>query len=209
MSVSAAAKVLLIEDHPQLRRLFLDWLVTGGYEAVAAATAEEGLDIARQRSIDLVLTDLSLPGMSGVALLDPLLVLDPHIEVIFLSGAATVDDIIEAMREGRAFDFFIKPVRDFARLRMAIEKALIRRHLRREGASNRPAGPGRPMLTERERDMLAMLARGLDNQAMATRLGLGEKTIRNLLTVLYGKLEVANRTQAALVGRELGAECAE
>lgn len=200
-----AAQILLVEDNLDLRGMLLDWLRAGGYEATAAATGEEALAMARRRRYDLVLTDLALPGISGLELLDLLLSLDPEVSVIFVSGRASMDDAVAALREGRAFDFLLKPL-NLAQLRLAMEKALIRRHRARNLDPQAALSQNMVPLSDRERAILGMLTHGFDNQVIAEQLGIGEKTVRNLLTVIYGKLGVANRTQAALYGRQMGLE---
>jgi DNA-binding NarL/FixJ family response regulator len=142
-----------------------------------------------------------MPGMDGLQLLEKVKAHDPAIEVIFLTGNATIDDAIAALREGRAFDFLQKPIKNLSQLNEVIARAASRRAAVVESEKRTPkALPAHfEELSEREREVLALLAQGLDNRAIADALCNSEKTITNHLTRVYEKLKVKNRTQALLM----------
>jgi YesN/AraC family two-component response regulator len=121
------AKILVVDDDPELRDTLNDWLVLEGHEVRVAADGLEALEWASWDAFDLVVTDLKMPNLDGLGLLDRLKALVPDVQVIFLSGEATKSDVIEAMREGRSFDFLEKPLSDLAVLSRAISRALARR----------------------------------------------------------------------------------
>lgn len=81
-----------------------------GYEPTVAESGFDAIALARQERFEVVVTDLRMPGMSGLQLLAIFKELDPTIELIFLTGQGTMQDAITALREGRAFDFLQKPL---------------------------------------------------------------------------------------------------
>jgi DNA-binding NarL/FixJ family response regulator len=135
--------------------------------------------------------------------------IDPTVEVIILTGQGTMEDAIEALREGRAFDFILKPVKNLRSLNEVIDRAIAKRRFAREVVIP-PARPGSgkllpvhiEALSAREREILAGLRSGLDNRLIADRLGVSEKTVKNSLTKVYEKLKVSNRTQAVLLAHQ-------
>jgi len=127
-------KVLVVEDDLDFRFTLQDWLELRGFEV---ATAEDGmvaLDEAAEQAFDLVVTDLKMPRVDGLRLLSELKVRDPFVEVIFLSGQATIGDAIAALREGQGFDFLQKPLPDLDVLVGVMQKALQRRALNLQSA---------------------------------------------------------------------------
>lgn len=115
--------ILLAEDEKDLRMTLRDFLVMKGYEVLEARDGLEALELAERHPVDVVLTDLKMPKLDGLALLKALKERDARVEVIFLTGQATVTDAIEALREGRSFDFLLKPIGDLKRLERVIQRA--------------------------------------------------------------------------------------
>lgn len=194
-------KVLVVEDDADQRQILQIWLTQSGYAVTAAKDGLEGLALAQRHSFDIVLTDLKLPGLNGLQLLNLLKDLDPSLEVIFLSGQGTMEDAIAALREGRAYDFIQKPLRNFRHLNLVIEKALLKRQSSQLMPSRVEAPEGASpveALTCRELELARLLAKGCDTRTIASQLGLSEKTVRNNLSLLYEKLGVKNRVQAVL-----------
>ena len=103
-------RILIVEDNETLREGMVEVLKDAGHAPRAVASAEEALAASARETPDLVLTDLRLPGQSGVELLKELKGRDPFIEVIVLTAFGTVEVAVEAMRAG-AFDFLTKPIR--------------------------------------------------------------------------------------------------
>ncbi|MDB5098122.1 MAG: two-component response regulator [Cyanobacteria bacterium RYN_339] len=131
--------MLLVEDDALLRATLLAWLQTAGYPVAAARDGHEALALALEQPFDVVVTDLKMPGMDGLALQEVLVARLPDVAFIFLSGQATIGDAIEALREGRAFDFLQKPLATFTELGRAIGRAW--QHRLRAGASAAVALP--------------------------------------------------------------------
>lgn len=192
--------VLLTDDDPDFRVLLATWLKASGYRIHVAASGSEALAIAKQHRLDVVITDLKMPGLSGLDLLTILKERDPEVEVIFLSGAADMEATIEALREGRAFDFLLKPLESLGQLNLAIEKALIKKQQPTERHATTPPAP----LSARERQIIALVADGCENREIASRLSISENTVKNHLARIYDKLKVANRVQAALTCERMG-----
>lgn len=195
----------MVEDHDDTRHNLERLLGAWGYEVLAAEAAARALALARQHHPDVVVTDLVLPGLSGLDLLPMFKAIDPTLEVIFLTGEGTMEVAIAALREGQAFDFLHKPLRDVKALQVAIEKALVRRH-RAQPAPAPTEAPQAPVeaLSAREREVLQLLPLGLEAREIAERLSVSEKTVRNHLSHIYEKLGVANRMQAVITAQRLG-----
>ena len=124
--------ILLAEDEKDLRMTLRDFLVMKGYEVLEARDGLEALELAQSHAVDVVLTDLKMPKLDGLALLKALKERDAGLEVIFLTGQATLTDAIEALREGRSFDFLLKPIGDLKRLERVIRRAYAQRTERRK-----------------------------------------------------------------------------
>ncbi len=104
-----SATILLVEDRDSLRRMLATALGQEGYEVVAAADGESGIEEIRSRDYDLVLTDLKLPGASGLDVVAASREARPHVPVIVLTAHGTVQTAVDAMKRG-ANDFLEKPV---------------------------------------------------------------------------------------------------
>src|ERR1700689_4078630 len=127
--------ILVIEDEEKHRRVIGLHLSSAGYEVKAAGTAEEGFKLADD--VDLILTDLKLPGMGGLAFLQKLNEQNAHAPVIVMSAYGTVENAVEAMKKG-AVDFLPKPF-SLDHLSVVVEKALEVRKLRDENRELREA----------------------------------------------------------------------
>ena len=201
----ADAVILLIDDDENLLEVLAGWFTLHCRAVHTAASGTEALVVARQHPLDLVLTDLKLPGFDGLQLLALLKDHSPSLAVVFLTGEGTMGDAILALREGRAFDFLQKPVRDFKGLNDVLERALA--HAGTQAAPPRQV-PTQALtevdpLTNRELEVAMLLAQGLDNRQIAERLVLSEKTVKNHLTRIYEKLRVTNRVQAVMTCQSL------
>lgn len=192
-------RVLVVDDEAHTLELLMAWFTGSEFDVKAAADGAEALALARREAFDVVLTDLRLPGLSGLHLLSLLKQLDPAIEVIIMTGYATIEDAVEALRGGRAFDFLQKPIQNLQALNAVIRHAVDKRQ------ANRPAPPpADEVLSPRERELMGLLAQGLDNRGIAERLCISAKTARNHLSHIYEKLGVKSRTQALIAAQQRG-----
>ena len=124
------SKILIIDDEESNVRLLAMSLRGDGYGVVTALSGEEGLEVFKEASPDLVLTDIKMPGMDGIEVLQNIKALDPNVEVIIITGHGDIDNAIEALKFG-ASDFINKPVRDKV-LAVAITRAEEKRSIKRQ-----------------------------------------------------------------------------
>ena len=198
------SRILLVDDDADLLDVLSEWLGMSGYLVQTASDGMKAIAHVKQQRYDLVVSDLNMPGMSGLQLLAMLKTLDPHIMVIMLTGEGTMQDAIAALREGRAFDFLEKPLKDLQHLNQVIERAIARRNPPLPSMLKTPLPANIEALSPRETEIMTLVAQGLENREIASRLYLSEKTIQNHLTRIYEKLKVGNRTQAVNVCHSLG-----
>src|ERR687891_2268434 len=194
-----AIKILLADDH----RLILAGIRRALEEVVdlevvgEAETGSQVLPLIHQTSPDLVLLDLRLPDMNGLACLDAIRKRYPEVKVVVLSAFSDPEHIQAAFQRG-ATAYIVKSVNPVD-LPSAIRQALdqtVYQGVRVIGDVSEKAGEGIG-LTEREMSMLKALARGLSNQAISREFWITEQTVKFHLTNIYRKLGVSNRTEAA------------
>jgi len=129
--------VLIVEDEPKMLRLLELNLSDGGYTTRSAASAEAALSLLRQESVDLVLTDLRLPGMDGLEFLQAAKRVNAALPVVVMTAYGTVETAVEAMKAG-ASDYVLKPF-SLEEIKLIIRKELDVHHLREENRSLREA----------------------------------------------------------------------
>ncbi len=125
-------KILLIDDEPDIVRVLGISLKADGYEVIPALNGAEGLEAFAREKPRIVITDIKMPGMDGIEVLEKIKTMDPDTEVIIITGHGDIDNTIEALKYG-ASDFINKPVRDEAlsiALKRAREKLEIKQKLR-------------------------------------------------------------------------------
>jgi len=131
------ATILIVEDEPKMLRLLELNLSEEGYAVQTAGDAETGLKLLRQDRIDLVITDLRLPGMNGLEFLQAVKRTDARIPVIVMTAYGSVETAVEAMKAG-ASDYVLKPF-SLEEIKLIVGKELDVRHLREENRSLREA----------------------------------------------------------------------
>ncbi|OGC81053.1 MAG: hypothetical protein A2W07_04935 [candidate division Zixibacteria bacterium RBG_16_43_9] len=119
--------ILVIDDKESMRQMLAKTLESEGYEVDVARDGEVGLDKAKEKRFDLVLTDLKLPNMDGLRVLSSFKELDPEISVIVMTAYGTIETAVQAIKQG-AFDFLTKPF-DVDHLNVLIQRALENRRL--------------------------------------------------------------------------------
>ena len=129
--------ILIVEDEAKMRRLLELNLTDDGFKTLSAADAETGLKLLASESIDLVLTDLKLPAMSGLDLLEAAKQQNPALPVVVMTAFGTVETAVEAMKAGAA-DYVLKPF-SLAEILMVVRKELDVSRLREENRSLREA----------------------------------------------------------------------
>ena len=127
---NSPARILVVDDEKLIRWSVGERLQRGGYEVLSAESGEEALEILGAQSPDLILLDVRLPGIDGLATLQRALALAPELAVLMMSAHSTVDIAVEAMKHG-AIDFLVKPF-PFQALDAAVERALVSARTRRQ-----------------------------------------------------------------------------
>ena len=204
-------QLLMIEDDEAYQLAMASHLrqVPGVQNVHVAADGEQGLELLESRSVDLVLLDLVLPGLGGLATCQritntsavPVLILTSQEDPLW------VQRIWDAGARG-----YLHKERALAQVELALASLLAGASwwdqkataaMQRSGPHQAPVAinPGERIkaLTRREQQVLACLAAGDNNRVIAQRLGIGEGTVRSHVHVLLQKLQVSNRTQAALI----------
>ena len=129
--------VLIVEDEPKMRRLLELNLGEDGFTTLSAGDAETGLKVLRENAVDLVVTDLKLPGMDGLEFLQTIKRQNAALPVVVMTAFGSVETAVEAMKAG-ASDYVLKPF-SLTEMRMVIRKELDVRNLREENRSLREA----------------------------------------------------------------------
>jgi two-component system response regulator PilR (NtrC family) len=128
-------RLLVVDDEQSMREFLEIMLSQEGYKVATAASGEEGFELYRREEPDLVLTDVKMPGMSGLDLIREIHLVDPLAPIIAITAYACADDAIRAVREG-AYDYISKPFQ-IEDLRVVIRNALEARRLRQENSQLR------------------------------------------------------------------------
>jgi DNA-binding NarL/FixJ family response regulator len=207
-------RVVIADDHP-MYRLGLGAVLGQAEDLVVVAEAGDGHELlvaVAAHSPDVVLTDLTMPGLGGLEALERLRSSAPDVGVIVLTMHEDDESVFAALRAG-ARGYLVKGA-DSAEILRAVRAvaagdavygaSVARRILAAHSqGGNRPADPF-PDLTPREREVLEQLAAGARNHQIANHLGMSEKTVRNHVSAILLKLQVPDRTAAALRARDAG-----
>ncbi|MFD6420237.1 response regulator [Streptomyces sp. NPDC060194] len=203
---SSSIHVLLVDDHQVVRRGLRTFLeVQDDIEVVGeAADGEEGVRLAEELRPDVVLMDLKMPGMDGVEALRTLRSLGNPARVLIVTSFTEQRTVVPALRAG-ASGYVYKDVdpealagaiRSVHAGHVLLQPEVAGALLAQEGAGG---GQGRgTSLTEREREVLALIADGRSNREIARALVLSEKTVKTHVSNILMKLDLSDRTQAAL-----------
>lgn len=128
-------KILIVDDEPLIRESLYEILRIDGFNAQMAASGEEAIQIVRKEDIDVVITDMKLPRISGLSVLYQTKEFSPETEVILVTGFGTVESAVEAMKKG-AYDYITKPIND-AEIKIVIDKIIEKKEILRENRSLR------------------------------------------------------------------------
>jgi len=202
-------KVLLVDDHAVVRqglRMFLS--LDDELEIVGeASNGEEGLALARRLAPDVILMDLLMPGMDGIAATAVLRRELPQTEVIALTSVLEDRLVVDAIRAG-AIGYLLKDtnadelcraIKAAAAGQVQLSPQAAARLMREVRVPDSPEA-----LTERETEVLRLLGQGLANKEIAASLTITEKTVKTHVSNILAKLGVSSRTQAALYAVRIG-----
>lgn len=214
--------VLIVDDHPLFRQGLRDVLSTEHDLCVIgeAESGEQALDLAQTLQPDVILMDINLPGMNGLLATKRLRSGLPGVRVIMLTGydipeqrlhairagaagycakEIMPEQLVEAVRRTMAGQYFVSgQVMDEAQLMDWVNEQVRQGH--------RLAGEDEPLqtLSERETEILTLVTRGLSNKEIAYELGISHQTVKNHMTKILQKLELLDRTQAAVYALSRG-----
>jgi DNA-binding NarL/FixJ family response regulator len=206
-------RILVADDHAGFRS-GLDALLATQPDLRVVGDAETG-DEAVERALalqpDVVLMDLNMPGMDGIAATRRIVDTSPHIAVLVLTMADHDAAVFDALRAG-ARGYLLKGA-DRTELTRAIRAVAsgeaifgpdVARRLLAYFADAPVRAPAFPELSERELEVLELIARGLSNQQIVDRLVISPKTVRNHISNIFSKLQVRDRAEAVVRAREAG-----
>jgi DNA-binding NarL/FixJ family response regulator len=199
-------RVMLVDDHAVVRGGLAQLVQSAGDMEVVGTAADgaQAVEVARSGRPDVVLMDLQMPEMDGVAATRALLAEDLGAQVVILTSYSDGERIIGAIDAG-AVGYLLKDadpeeILEGIRAVSRGESPLHPRAARELLASRRSTlgGERAPQLTGRELEVLRLVRQGLANKQIARRLGISERTVKAHLTSVFQRLDVADRTQAAL-----------
>jgi DNA-binding NarL/FixJ family response regulator len=208
-------RLLIAEDNARFRDGLRALLTAAPDTEVAGevATGDEAVACARVLQPDVVLMDIRMPGLDGIEATRRIVRDSPHIAVLMLTMLEDDDSVFAAMTAG-ARGYLLKGALKAEILRAiqgvasgdAIFGPAIARRLMQYFAARRAIGLAQafPELTEREGEILGLIAQGHGNPEIAQRLGLSLKTARNHVSNIFSKLQLVDRAQAAIRAREAG-----
>lgn len=210
-------RILLVDDHAMFRQgvaRILD--AEPDFEIVGEANnGEDGCRLAKELEPDLILMDIHMPRMDGLQAIQTIMGYTHAPQIVVLTMSEDDDHIIEAIRRGasgyflknRGADELIAALRNVLNGQTILEPGLAQhviREFRQMPAKSRPEKRPSEPLDEREIKILRGVVRGWTNQDIAEGLELSEKTIKNQLSTVFRKLNVDNRTQAAVYALRTG-----
>ena len=206
-------RILIADDHAVVRE-GLRALITSEPGMEVVGEAEDGVEAitgARSLQPDVILLDLLMPRKNGIEAIQDIKKENPEARILVLTSFAEDDKVFPAIKSG-ALGYLLKDsspqellqaIRDTHAGESSLHPTIARRLIRE---INRPSDlpPAEEPLTEREVDVLKLVAQGLSNQEIAEKLIIGERTVRTHVSHILDKLHLANRTQAALYALKEG-----
>jgi DNA-binding NarL/FixJ family response regulator len=206
-------RILIADDHPLYRDGLSAALAAAGFDVVGeAADGRQAVGLSLELQPDVVMMDLDMPGVGGIEATRRIAHGSPHVGILVLTMLADDDSVFAALRVG-ARGYLLKGAGQAEIVRAAQTVAdggavfgasLARRVM--DYFSGQQATEPFPELTEREREVLAMVGAGHNNTAIAAQLGLAPKTVRNHISNIMAKLHVSDRAQAIIRARTAGLE---
>lgn len=209
-------RVLIVDDHAMVRqglRTFLELHDASilPIEVVGeAANGREAVEMARRTQPDVVLLDLVMPEMDGIHATPRIIECSPQTRVIILTSFGEEDRVLPAIRAGAQGyllkdippDELVQAVRQVYLGKVQLHPEVARKLMSAVAAQTEPptsrAAEGEDGLTEREHEVLQLIADGLSNREIAEKLVISEKTVKTHVSNILGKLGLADRTQAAI-----------
>jgi DNA-binding NarL/FixJ family response regulator len=210
-------RLLVADDHPAFRAGLRMLLEAAQMEVVAeAGDGEAAVELALEHRPDVVLMDLQMPQLNGVEATRRLLQQWPEAAVLVLTMVEDDETVFAALRagalgyllKGAGQEEIVRAVRGVAAGDAVYGSTVARRVRAFFAGSGAVAARPFPELSDREREVLALVAAGASNGDIARRLFLSDKTVRNHVSSIFGKLQVDDRAQAIVKAREAGLQAA-
>lgn len=219
--VRGEIRVLIVDDHAMVRqglRTFLELQDRSDSRIIVVGEATNGLEaveLAASTQPDIVLLDLVMPKMDGIQAIRKILAYSPDSRVIILTSFGEEDKVLPAIRAGAQGyllkdippDELVSALRNAYHGKVQLHPEVARKLLSavavQEGREGR-AGTNPDSLTEREAEVLSLIASGLSNREIAGKLFLSEKTVKTHVSNILGKLHLEDRTQAAIYALKHG-----
>jgi DNA-binding NarL/FixJ family response regulator len=210
-------RILIAEDHPLFRKGMISLLSSvPEFEVVGEAkTGEEAIERAAQMQPDVILMDLQMPEVNGIEATRRILQESPTVRILVVTLFEDDDSVFMALRAGaRGYvlkdadeEEIVLSIRAVSKGEAIFSPAIATRVLAFFATSPPPGGAtpqAFPTLTDREREILNLIARGHPNPSIARQLSLSTKTVGNYVSNIFTKLQVADRAQAIIRAREAG-----
>lgn len=216
-------RVLIVDDHAMVRqglRTFLELqdTVTPSIEVVGeAANGREAVEMASRVQPDIVLLDMVMPEMDGIQATSRIIESSPRSRVIILTSFGEEDKVVPAIRAGAQGyllkdippDELVRAVREAHLGKVQLHPDVAKKLMLAVAAKEDPAARSAPTpsedgLTEREEEVLMLIANGMNNHEIAEKLVISEKTVKTHVSNILGKLGLADRTQAAIYALRRG-----
>jgi DNA-binding NarL/FixJ family response regulator len=209
-------RILIAEDHPLFRKGMISLLSSvPEFEVVGeAVTGEEAMVRAADLQPDVILMDLQMPEVNGIEATRRILQESPNIRILVVTLFEDDDSVFMALRAGaRGYvlkdadeEEMVRSIRAVGKGEAIFSPAIATRVLAFFAASPQGGAPlqAYPTLTEREREILHLIAQGHPNPSIARQLSLSTKTVGNYVSNIFTKLQVVDRAQAIIRAREAG-----
>ncbi len=206
-------RVMVVDDHPMWRDAVEGDLLAAGFDVVGvAATGDEAIARFPACRPQVVVLDLQIPGPNGVEVTAEVLRVDPSARVLILSASGEQSDVLEAVKAGAtgyliksaSRDELLDAVRRVAAGDSVFTAGLAGLVLGEYRRMSDPAEPDHPQLTDRETDVLKMVAKGMSYKQIAERLVLSHRTVQNHVQNTLRKLQMHNRVELTRYAIEQG-----
>lgn len=212
--MSTPLRVLIADDHPVFRHGIRATLEARGDNRVVgeATNGREAIDLAEQLQPDVVLMDIQMPEVNGIDATRRIVATSPHIRVLVLTMFEDDVSVWSAMRAGArgyvlkdsAKDQIVRAIQAVGTGEAIFSPAIANRVLTFFATPRQSAPALFPQLTEREREILDLIATGASNGSIAQQLSLTGKTVSNYISNIFAKLQVADRADAIIKARDAG-----